>query len=134
MVRLEDLEPKRFKMVEDVFKIRCFHLAYRCLGYEYRNRITEKFVIAIATTSDIKLDLKNDEVYKGFEEWYYNYFVYDRRGGKRGPRKKLVGRRKEKQNEVHSINSNDGSSDVVNSVPGRAELARTNRNTVRGGP
>ena len=51
-----------------------------------------RFALAIAMTSDMKLDLNIPKVYEGFKEWYYTYFVNEKRRGRKGSRK--LGNRK----------------------------------------
>jgi len=92
MERLEDLDSKRLKVATDAFKVRCFHLAYKLLASE-RMGPDERFVIAVATTSDMQLNFKEEKTWEGFKEWYYTYFITNKAGRgvgrKYGKRKKM---------------------------------------------
>lgn len=82
MKSLTELTQKQYDKVLDVFRVRCFHVAYMTLHDILDN--TTRFAEAVSMTSDIVLDIAKPEIRDSFHKWYYTYYGRRKWGGRRG--------------------------------------------------
>lgn len=81
MKSLTELTLKQYDKVLDIFRVRCFHVAYMTLHDIPDN--SARFAEAIAKTSDIALDMAEPKMRESFHEWYYKYYGKGKWGGRR---------------------------------------------------
>jgi hypothetical protein len=66
---------------EDIFRVRCFHLAYKLLRDIHDN--TVRFITALTQTNDDIIDLSIPRIKAGYDRWYKEFYLVNRKGWRR---------------------------------------------------
>ena len=74
LAEFEELSDKRYRYIADAFRVFCFKFAYGNI-FRDENCPENRLALAIAHTSDERLNLESPAQKRTMREWYYRYFL-----------------------------------------------------------